>query len=60
MVSGRSTSQVELGTVALVKTIVDRLTAIVSRDAISGTEVWKTVAFILLDALQGLSKADKQ
>ncbi|KAL1731452.1 nucleoporin Nup186/Nup192/Nup205 [Schizophyllum commune] len=60
VVSGRSTSQVELGTVALVKTIVDRLTAIVSRDAISGTEVWKTVAFILLDALQGLSKADKQ
>ncbi|KAL1738819.1 nucleoporin Nup186/Nup192/Nup205, partial [Schizophyllum fasciatum] len=58
--NGRSSTQVEMGTVALVKTIVDRLTAVVSRDAISGTEVWKTVAFILLDALQGLSKVDRQ
>ncbi|TRM60040.1 nucleoporin Nup186/Nup192/Nup205 [Schizophyllum amplum] len=48
------------GPVALVKTIVDRLIAIISRDAISGMEVWKTVAFILLDSLQGLSKVDKQ
>ncbi|KZT24940.1 hypothetical protein NEOLEDRAFT_1178711 [Neolentinus lepideus HHB14362 ss-1] len=36
---------------AVLKGTADRLTAVVARDAIDGSEVWKTVAFMLLDAL---------
>ncbi|KAI9057540.1 hypothetical protein FKP32DRAFT_1598103 [Trametes sanguinea] len=45
--------------IAVLKPITERLIAIVSRDAIDGTEVWKTVAFMLLDSLVRLSRWEK-
>ncbi|KAH9948497.1 nucleoporin Nup186/Nup192/Nup205 [Amylocystis lapponica] len=48
------------GSIAILKTVLERLVAIVSRDAIDGTEVWKTVAFMLLDSLVRLSRSEKQ
>ena len=34
--------------------------SLVSRDAIDGTDVWKTVAFMLLDSLVRLSQYERQ
>ncbi|KAI0830134.1 nucleoporin Nup186/Nup192/Nup205 [Trametes gibbosa] len=45
--------------IAIFKPTMERLVAIVSRDAIDGTEVWKTVAFMLLDSLVRLSRWEK-
>lgn len=61
--SGRSQvsgSSLEMGSLAVMKGVMERLVAIISRDAIDGTEVWKTVAFMLLDALMQLSSLEKQ
>ncbi|TFK47235.1 hypothetical protein OE88DRAFT_1811406 [Heliocybe sulcata] len=46
-------STITLNNVSLVvlKGTADRLTAVVARDAIDGSEVWKTIAFMLLDSL---------
>ena len=45
--------------IAILKPVMERLVAIVSRDAIDGSEVWKTVAFMLLDSLVRLSRWEK-
>ncbi|KAI0776838.1 nucleoporin Nup186/Nup192/Nup205 [Trametes elegans] len=45
--------------ISILKPVMERLIAIVSRDAIDGTEVWKTVAFMLLDSLVRLSRWEK-
>ena len=61
--SGRSQvsgSLLEIGSLAVMKGVMERLVATISRDAIDGTEVWKTVAFMLLDALVQLSGLEKQ
>ncbi|KAJ7830504.1 nucleoporin Nup186/Nup192/Nup205 [Mycena olivaceomarginata] len=50
----------ELGSLALMKPAMERLIATVSRDAIDGSEVWKTIAFMLLDSLVQLSGVEKQ
>ncbi|KAI0351635.1 hypothetical protein OH77DRAFT_1429461 [Trametes cingulata] len=47
------------GSIAILKPVMERLVAAVSRDAIDGTEVWKTVAFMLLDSLVRLSRWEK-
>jgi nuclear pore complex protein Nup205 len=52
-------SVLELGTLAALKSVLERLVTIISRDAIDGTEVWKTVAFMLLDSLAQLCRSDK-
>ncbi|KAG0707241.1 nucleoporin Nup186/Nup192/Nup205 [Suillus ampliporus] len=52
-------SALELGTLAALKSVLERLVTIVSRDSIDGTEVWKTVAFMLLDSLSQLCRSDK-
>lgn len=52
-------SALELGTLAALKSVLERLVTIISRDAIDGTEVWKTVAFMLLDSLAQLCRSDK-
>ncbi|TFY78074.1 hypothetical protein EWM64_g5939 [Hericium alpestre] len=60
---GRSTSgssALEQGSLDVLKRDVERLVVIVSRDATDGTEVWKTVAFMLLDSLVHLSRSEKQ
>ena len=58
---GRQPGSASLVTTSLsiMKPAMERLVAIVSRDAIDGTEVWKTVAFMLLDSLVRLSQWDK-
>lgn len=53
------TSTLEVGTLSLMKSVMERLVSTISRDAIDGTEVWKTVAFMLLDSLAHLCRADK-
>ncbi|CAL1713365.1 unnamed protein product [Somion occarium] len=43
------------GSFAVIQPVAERLVSIISRDAIDGAEVWKTVAFLLLDSLVHLS-----
>ncbi|KAI8972576.1 nucleoporin Nup186/Nup192/Nup205 [Trametes punicea] len=45
--------------ISILKPAMERLIAIVSRDAIDGTEVWRSVAFMLLDSLVRLSRWEK-
>ncbi|KAH9922299.1 nucleoporin Nup186/Nup192/Nup205 [Epithele typhae] len=58
---GRPSGRASLTATSLgiLKPATERLVAIVARDAIDGTEVWKTVAFMLLDSLVRLSKWEK-
>ncbi|KAM5532668.1 hypothetical protein V8D89_013637 [Ganoderma adspersum] len=64
-VSGQLARQPAVGgslmesSISILKPATERLVAIVSRDAIDGTEVWKTVAFMLLDSLVRLSKWER-
>ena len=53
-------SALELGGLAVLKPVIDRLVTTIARDAIDGTEVWKTIAFMLLDAIVQLSSLEKQ
>lgn len=48
------------GSLAILRPGVDALVALVARDAIDGTDVWKTVAFMLLDALVRLAQFERQ
>lgn len=57
--SQQSSPSLESGSLAVMKNMLERLVATISRDAIDGTEVWKTVAFMLLDALVQLSGVEK-
>ncbi|KAF7297146.1 hypothetical protein MIND_00947600 [Mycena indigotica] len=58
--TARTHLSLELGSLSLMKPAIERLVATISRDAIDGSEVWKTVAFMLLDSLVQLSGQDKQ
>lgn len=53
-------STLELACLSVMKPVMDRLVTTISRDAIDGTEVWKTVAFMLLDAIVQLSSLERQ
>ncbi|KAH9477078.1 Nuclear pore complex protein Nup205 [Psilocybe cubensis] len=55
-----TSSTLESGCLAVLKPVIERLVTTISRDAIDGTEVWKTVAFMLLDAIVQLSSLEKQ
>ncbi|CCM02106.1 uncharacterized protein FIBRA_04183 [Fibroporia radiculosa] len=46
-------------TLAILKSGMERLVTIISRDAIDGSEVWRSVAFMLLDSLIRLSRSEK-
>ena len=48
------------GSAAIIRNGIEKLVATIARDAIDGTEVWKTVAFMLLDSLVYLCRAEKQ
>ncbi|KAI0759191.1 nucleoporin Nup186/Nup192/Nup205 [Irpex lacteus] len=48
------------GSMLILKPVVERLIALVSRDATDGTEVWKTVAFEFLDSLVRLSHVERR
>ncbi|KAI0075076.1 hypothetical protein K474DRAFT_1600404 [Panus rudis PR-1116 ss-1] len=43
------------GSLAIIQPVAEKLVAVIARDAIDGAEVWKTVAFVLLDSLVNLS-----
>lgn len=47
-------------TIQMVNMVVDKLIQIISRDAIDGSELWKSVAFAMLDCLIRLSRREKQ
>jgi nuclear pore complex protein Nup205 len=47
------------GCLSALKPVAERLVTTVSRDATDGTEVWKTVAYMLLDCLVNLSRDDQ-
>ncbi|KAF9445985.1 hypothetical protein P691DRAFT_777187 [Macrolepiota fuliginosa MF-IS2] len=47
------------GTLNAMRDVIEKLVAIAARDAIDGTEVWKTIAFMLLDALVQLAGQEK-
>jgi len=55
-----STPALFSGTLNSMRDVIDPLVVVVARDAIDGTEVWKTIAFILLDALVQLGEQGKQ
>lgn len=42
---------VAAGSWAILQPVLDRVVGLVSKDALNGAEVWKTVAFLLLDSL---------
>ncbi|KAI9616677.1 hypothetical protein KEM48_005093 [Puccinia striiformis f. sp. tritici PST-130] len=50
-----SRSTLEANTVAMISTAFDRLLPVISKDAIMGSEVWRSVAFTALDSLLMLS-----
>jgi nuclear pore complex protein Nup205 len=52
-------SALESGSLAVMKGVIERLIAIIARDAIDGTEVWKTIAFMSLDSLVQLSQSER-
>ncbi|KAK7682411.1 hypothetical protein QCA50_014616 [Cerrena zonata] len=43
------------GSFAVIQPVAERLVSVISRDAVDGAEVWKTVAFVLLDSLVHIS-----
>jgi len=53
-------SALELGCLAVMKPVLEKLIGVVSRDAIDGSEVWKSIAFMLLDAVVQLSSLERQ
>lgn len=54
-----SPSSIESGSLAVMKSVMERLVTTTARDAIDGTEVWKTIAFMTLDSLVQLSSTEK-
>ncbi|KAH9442624.1 hypothetical protein Pst134EA_031739 [Puccinia striiformis f. sp. tritici] len=50
-----SRSTLEANTVAMISTASDRLLPVISKDAIMGSKVWRSVAFTALDSLLMLS-----
>lgn len=56
----QSSASLVSGSAAIVRNVIEKLVATIARDAIDGTEVWKTVAFMLLDSLVYLCRAEKQ
>ncbi|KAF5361405.1 hypothetical protein D9758_006258 [Tetrapyrgos nigripes] len=60
VVSSNSTySQLQLNSLTLMRAGLEHLVVTISRDAIDGTEVWRTVAFMLLDSMMQLSALEK-
>ncbi|KAJ7584798.1 nucleoporin Nup186/Nup192/Nup205 [Mycena floridula] len=53
-------NSLQLNSLALIKAVSERLVTTIARDAIDGTEVWRTVAFMLMDSLIQLSGLEKQ
>ncbi|KZT05221.1 uncharacterized protein LAESUDRAFT_702393 [Laetiporus sulphureus 93-53] len=48
------------GSLTTLRGFMDRLVSSVARDAVDGSDVWKTISFILLDSLAKLGRLEKQ
>jgi nuclear pore complex protein Nup205 len=57
--SGTNAS-LEASSYSVLKRVTDKLVATIAKDAVDGAEVWKTVAFTLLDSLARLSRHDSK
>ena len=55
-----SSSSLVSGSLSIIKPVMENLMSLISRDAIDGTDVWKTVAFMLMDSLVRLSQFERQ
>jgi nuclear pore complex protein Nup205 len=53
-------SGLEASTLSVLNKYVDRLVPLVCRDAVDGSDVWKTVAFTFLESLVRISRLEKQ
>lgn len=58
--NNRLSNSPELSCLAVLKPVMERLIMTISGDAIEGMEVWKTVAFMLLDVSVQRSSLEKQ
>lgn len=58
--AGSGPVTLRINSLAMMKNIAERLIVTVARDAIDGSEVWRTIAFMLLDSLVQLSGSEKQ
>ena len=56
----QSSASLASGSAVIIKTVIEKLVATIARDAIDGTEVWKTIAFMLLDSLVYLFRTENQ
>ncbi len=56
--AGSATASLEASSFQVIKESLDRLVSTISKDAIDGAEVWKTVAFTLLESLARFSRLD--
>jgi nuclear pore complex protein Nup205 len=56
--SGSGIHSLRKGSLAVLKEVFGRLLNVVAGDALDGAEVWKTVAFVLLDALVDIAGSD--
>ncbi|KZT39178.1 hypothetical protein SISSUDRAFT_665994 [Sistotremastrum suecicum HHB10207 ss-3] len=52
-------SDLESGTLEVLSVVVEKLMQVVARDAIDGTEVWRSVALTFLDSLIRISRSEK-
>lgn len=55
----RIRGELESGTLEVLSMVVEKLMQVVARDAIDGTEVWRSVALTFLDSLIRISRSEK-
>ncbi|KAG8847887.1 hypothetical protein FRB91_011356, partial [Serendipita sp. 411] len=53
-------SSLEVGCLNIINALAERLIPVLCRDAIDGSDVWKTVAFTFLDSLVQISRIQRQ
>jgi nuclear pore complex protein Nup205 len=57
--TGPRSSTLDGGTLAIFLSVIDKLAPILCRDALDGSEIWKTVAYTTLETLVTASKEDR-
>lgn len=55
----QSSSSLISGSLAIMKNVMERLIGAIARDSIDGMEVWKTIAFMALDAVVRMCRVEK-
>lgn len=57
--SGQAASSLEAGSLSILLSTMDRVVPIICRDALDGSEIWKTVAYAALETLLAASASDR-